>query len=55
MWHYSVNRKLRERGVTIGKTADITIALFCIEHCHALLHDDRDFARVEEHLGLRAV
>ncbi len=45
-------RKLRELGITIRKTADIIIGTFCIEHCHALLHDDRDFGPMEEHLGL---
>ena len=45
-------RKLRELGITIRKTADIIIGTFCIEHRHALLHDDRDFAPMEEHLGL---
>lgn len=45
-------RKLRERGITIRKTADIIIGTFCIEHRHSLLHDDRDFAPMEEHLGL---
>ncbi len=35
------DRKLRELGITIRKTADIS-----------LLHDDRDFAPMEEHLGL---
>lgn len=47
-------RKLRERGITVRKTADIIIGTFCIEHGHALLHDDRDFAPMEEHLGLVA-
>jgi predicted nucleic acid-binding protein len=48
-------RKLRESGITIRKTADIIIGTFCIEHQHSLLHDDRDFAPLEEHLGLRVV
>lgn len=48
-------RKLRELGFTIHKTADIIIGTFCIEHRHALLHDDRDYAPMEEHLGLRVV
>jgi predicted nucleic acid-binding protein len=48
-------RKLRDRGITIRKTADLIIGTFCIEHRHALLHDDRDFAPMEEHLGLRVV
>jgi predicted nucleic acid-binding protein len=45
-------RTLRELGITIRKTADIIIGTFCIEHRHALLHDDRDFAPMEKHLGL---
>ena len=45
-------RKLRALGVTVRKTADIIIGTFCIEHRHVLLHDDRDFAPMEEHLGL---
>jgi predicted nucleic acid-binding protein len=45
-------RKPRELGVTIRKTADIIIGTFCIERRHSLLHDDRDFAPMEEHLGL---
>ena len=45
-------RKLRALGITVRKTADIVIGTFCIERRHALLHDDRDFAPMEEHLGL---
>jgi predicted nucleic acid-binding protein len=45
-------RKLRERGITVRKTADLIIGTFCIEHGHSLLHDDRDFSPMEEHLGL---
>ncbi|WIM11280.1 PIN domain nuclease [Enhydrobacter sp.] len=45
-------RRMRALGITIRKTADIVIATFCIEHRHALLHDDRDFAPMEKHLGL---
>jgi predicted nucleic acid-binding protein len=48
-------RKLRELGITVRKTADIIIGTFCIEHRHSLLHDDRDFAPMEEHLGLKSV
>ena len=47
--HY---RALRSRGVTIRKTADLIIGTYCIEHGHALLHDDRDFEPMREHLGL---
>lgn len=48
-------RKLRALGITIRKTADIIIGTFCIEHRHALLHDDRDFEAMEAHLGLAVV
>lgn len=48
-WNYL---KLRELGITIRKTADIIIGTFYIEGRHLLLHDDRDFAPMEEHLGL---
>ncbi len=48
-------RTLRVLGVTIRKTADLIIGRFCIEHGHALLHDDRDFAPMEQRLGLRVV
>lgn len=47
-------RRLRALGVTIRKTADIIIGTYCIEHHHALLHDDRDFVPLEQHLGLIA-
>jgi predicted nucleic acid-binding protein len=50
--HY---RRLRERGATMRKTADLIIGTFCIEHGHALLHDDRDFVPMEMYLGLRVV
>ncbi|MGH6799339.1 MAG: type II toxin-antitoxin system VapC family toxin [Roseiarcus sp.] len=47
-------RTLRDMGITIRKTADIIIGTFCIERRCSLLHDDRDFAPMEEHLGLVA-
>ena len=46
---------LRNRGITIRKTVDIIIGTFCIEHGHALLHDDRDFVPMQAHLGLKVV
>jgi predicted nucleic acid-binding protein len=45
-------RHLRELGITVRKTADIIIGTFCIEHGHALLHEDRDFDPMQKHLGL---
>ncbi len=44
--------RLRGLGITVRKTADIIIGTFCIERRCALLHEDRDFAPMEEHLGL---
>jgi len=48
-------RLLRQRGITIRKTADVIIATYCIEHGHMLLHQDRDFDPLVEHCGLRAL
>ncbi|PPQ40171.1 type II toxin-antitoxin system VapC family toxin [Rhodopila globiformis] len=48
-------RRLRALGITIRKTADIIIGTFCIAGGHALLHDDRDFAAMEHHLGLSVI
>jgi predicted nucleic acid-binding protein len=48
-------RRLRDLGITVRKTADIVIGTFCIEHRHALLHDDRGFAPMQQHLGLEVV
>jgi predicted nucleic acid-binding protein len=47
-------RFLRDRGVTARKTGDMIIGTFCIEGGHQLLHADRDFDPMVEHLGLRA-
>jgi predicted nucleic acid-binding protein len=46
-------RHLRRIGITLRKTADLIIGTYCIEHGHALLHDDRDFDAMETHLGLK--
>lgn len=46
-------RTLRARGVTPRKMADLIIGTFCIERGCGLLHDDRDFDPMVEHLGLR--
>lgn len=46
-------RYLRSKGVTIRKTIDMLIGTFCIENNHQLLHDDRDFEPMAEHLGLK--
>lgn len=47
--HY---RLLRAKGITIRSAADLIIGTYCIENGHTLLHNDRDFAPMVEHLGL---
>lgn len=47
-------RKLRKKGVTVRKTADLIIATYCIENNHALLFSDRDFIPFVKHLGLKS-
>jgi predicted nucleic acid-binding protein len=46
-------RLLRAQGFTVRKTIDVIIGTFCIEEGHTLLHDDRDFDPMSEHLGLQ--
>lgn len=48
-------RVLRKKGVTIRKTIDTIIGTFCIEKGFKLLHNDRDFDPMEQHLGLLVV
>lgn len=48
-------RALRGKGITVRRTIDLIIGTFCIERGHALLHTDRDFAPMQEHLGLTVV
>ena len=45
-------RKLRKKGITIRKTADVIIATFCIENQMPLLFLDKDFNPFVNHLGL---
>jgi predicted nucleic acid-binding protein len=45
-------RRLRSLGVTVRKTIDLLIGTFCIANRLPLLHSDRDFDAMEEHLGL---
>src|SRR5271170_4091838 len=46
-------RALRARGVTVRKTIDVLIGTFCLLNDYELLHSDRDFDPMTEHLGLR--
>jgi predicted nucleic acid-binding protein len=45
-------RALRRKGLTVRGTIDVIIATWCVENQVALLHNDRDFDVMEEHLGL---
>ena len=45
-------RLLRRLGVTVHGTVDLLIGTFCIVNGHQLLHNDRDFRPMVEHLGL---
>jgi predicted nucleic acid-binding protein len=48
-------RLLRQKGVTVRKTIDMIIGTFCIENQYFLLHNDKDFTPMSEHLGLRFI
>lgn len=48
-------RHLREQGITVRKTIDMIIGTFCIDRGYALLHVDRDFEPMCQHLGLKVV
>jgi len=48
-------RILRKNGITVRKTIDVMIATFCIENHLPLLHSDRDFRAMEEHLALKVI
>lgn len=47
-------RRLRQSGITIRGIVDVIIATWCIENRVQLLHSDRDFDHLEQHLGLPA-
>ena len=51
-WNF---RALRAAGITIHSSPDLMIGTYCIEHRHTLLHDDRDFEPMHEHLGLQVL
>ena len=48
-------RKLRKKGITVRKTADVIIATFCIENKIPLLFSDRDFIPFVDNIKLRSV
>ena len=49
------SRGLRDRGITVRKTVDLLIGTYCIENGYPLLHSDRDFDPMQQHLGLKIV
>ncbi len=46
-------RKLRKKGFTIRKTADVIIATYCIDNKIPLLFTDKDFKPFVDHLRLK--
>jgi len=46
-------RKLRKKGITVRKTADVIIATYCIENKIPLLFSDKDFLPFVKYLKLR--
>ena len=48
-------RKLRKKGITIRKTADVIIATYCIENKMPLLFTDKDFLPFVANLRLKSV
>ncbi len=47
-------RKLRKKGITIRKTADVIIATYCIENKIPLLFADKDFVPFVDNLRLKS-
>ncbi|HEY2621545.1 MAG TPA: PIN domain nuclease [Acetobacteraceae bacterium] len=48
-------RALRALGITVRAMPGLIIGTYCIVRGHFLLHDDRDFDPMREHLGLRVI
>ncbi len=48
-------RFLRARDITVRKTIDMLIGTFCIQNALKLLHANRGFTVMEQHLGLVAL
>jgi predicted nucleic acid-binding protein len=48
-------RRLRRQRITVRKTIDLLIAARCLDKDWWLLHNDRDFEPLREHLGLRTL
>lgn len=48
-------RALRSAGVTPRSFADVVIATWCVANNAGLLQDDRDYALIAPHMGLRLI
>lgn len=48
-------RLLRQKGITVRKTVDMFIGTWCMMNEAELLHNDKDFDELEEHLGLKVI
>jgi predicted nucleic acid-binding protein len=48
-------RILRGKGITVRGSIDLLIGTWCIENGVPVLHNDRDFDAMEQHLGLVCV
>ncbi len=48
-------RQMRKKGITVRKTIDVLIGTYCIENSVSLLHDNHDFAPMEQLLGLKVI
>ncbi|MGL4487815.1 MAG: type II toxin-antitoxin system VapC family toxin [Rhizobiaceae bacterium] len=46
-------RRLRSLGMTVRGTIDLLIATWCVENEIPLLHSDRDFTTMQQHMGLQ--
>ena len=42
-------RQLRKTGITVGSPIDLVVGSWCINSGCALIHNDRDFASMQQH------
>jgi predicted nucleic acid-binding protein len=54
--HYAATlyRRLRGHGITVRSSIDLLVGAWCIHNDCLLIHDDRDFAGMEQMEGLQA-
>jgi predicted nucleic acid-binding protein len=48
-------RHLRGLGIMLRAATDLIMGTYCLRHGHVLLHEDRDFAPLIQHLGLQSL